>query len=104
MLLALPVLATLYLLNLPLLLVQIHPIYIILSVFTLWAITVYLVRERKNFYITLLPALLMTLVCSTYICIAPEGLSLPQGVAYTLGGACAVVSLVWFIAWYRKTT
>ena len=48
-----------------------------LSVFTLWAITVYLVRHGKNFYIALLPALLMTLVCSTYICIAPEGLSLP---------------------------
>ena len=73
-----------------------------LSVFTLWAITVYLVRERKNFYITLLPALLMTLVCSTYICIAPEGLSLPQGISYTLGGACAVVALIWFVWWYKK--
>ena len=38
-----------------------------LSVFTLWAITVYLVQNRKNFYVSLLPALLMTLVCSTYI-------------------------------------
>ena len=73
-----------------------------LSVFTLWAITVYLVRERKNFYIALLPASLMTLVCSTYICIAPEGLSLPQGISYTLGGACAVVALIWFVWWYKK--
>lgn len=31
-----------------------------LSVFTLWAITVYLVQSNKNFYIALLPALLMT--------------------------------------------
>ena len=73
-----------------------------LSVFTLWAITVYLVRERKNFYIALLPALLMTLVCSTYICIAPEGLSLSQGISYALGGACAVVALIWFVWWYKK--
>ena len=73
-----------------------------LSVFTLWAITVYLVRERKNFYIALLPASLMTLVCSTYICIAPEGLSLPQGISYTLGGACALVALIWFVWWYKK--
>ena len=73
-----------------------------LSVFTLWAITVYLVRERKNFYITLLPALLMTLVCSTYICIAPEGLSLPQGISYAIGGGCAVIALIWFIVWFRK--
>ena len=75
-----------------------------LSVFTLWAITVYLVREKKNYYITLLPALLMTLVCSTYICIAPEGLSLSQPVAYGIGGACALTGLVWFITWFKKET
>ena len=73
-----------------------------LSVFTLWAITVYLVRIKKNFYITLIPALMMTLVCSTYICIAPEGLSLPQVAAYLIGGACTAIGLVWFIIWYRK--
>lgn len=73
-----------------------------LSVFTLWAITVYLVQSRKNFYIALLPALLMTLVCSTYICIAPEGLSLPQNLSYIIGGSCALLALVWFILWYRK--
>lgn len=73
-----------------------------LSVFTLWAITVCLVQSRKNFYIALLPALLMTLVCSTYICIAPEGLSLPQNLSYIIGGSCALFALVWFILWYRK--
>ena len=73
-----------------------------LSVFTLWAITVYLVREKKNYYITLLPALMMTLVCSTYICIAPEGLSLSQPVSYIIGIACLLVALVWFIVWFRK--
>ena len=75
-----------------------------LSVFTLWAITVYLVREKKNFYITLLPALLMTLVCSTYICIAPEGLSLSQSVAYVIGSACLLIAMVWFITWFKKET
>ena len=73
-----------------------------LSVFTLWAITVYLVRSRKNFYIALLPALLMTLVCSTYICIAPEGLSLSKEISYIIGGVCTMTALVWFITWYRK--
>ena len=73
-----------------------------LSVFTLWAITVYLVGRGKNFYIALLPALLMTLVCSTYICIAPEGLSLPQNISYIIGGFCALVALIWFTCWYRK--
>ena len=73
-----------------------------LAVFTLWAITVYLVKEKKNFYISFLPALLMTLVCSTYICIAPEGLSLPQGISYAIGGACTLAALIWFIIWYKK--
>lgn len=73
-----------------------------LSVFTLWAITVYLVQNKKNFYITLLPALLMTLVCSTYICIAPEGFHLPQVLSYVIGGTCTLAGLVWFIVWYRK--
>ena len=73
-----------------------------LSVFTLWAITVYLVRNSKNFYIALLPALMMTLVCSTYICIAPEGFSLPHMVSYIIGGVCTMTALVWFILWYRK--
>ena len=75
-----------------------------LSVFTLWAITVYLVREKKNYRITLLPAYLMTVVCTTYICIAPEGLSLPQGVAYGIGGACLLVALIWFNVWLKKET
>ena len=74
-----------------------------LSVFTLWAITVYLVQNRNNFYIALIPAVFMTLVCSTYICIAPEGLSLPHGISYIIGGACAMAGLIWFILWYRKT-
>ena len=73
-----------------------------LSVFTLWAITVYLVRSGKNFYIALLPALLMTTVCATYICIAPEGLALPATASYLIGGTCLLIALVWFIKWYRK--
>ena len=75
-----------------------------LSVFTLWAITVYLVRSKKNYYITLLPALLMTMVCSSYFCIAPEGMSLPQSVSCAIGGVCTLVALVWFIIWFKKET
>ena len=73
-----------------------------LSVFTLWAITVWLVREKKNYYVTLFPALLMTCVCSTYILIAPEGLGLSPVVSYSIGMACVLVAAVWFTAWLRK--
>jgi carbon starvation protein CstA len=70
-----------------------------LSVFTLWAITVYLTTAGKNYFITLFPALFMTCVCTTYLCIAPEGLSLPSAVAYSIGGLCTLIGAVLFIRW-----
>ena len=45
----------------------------VLAVFTLWALTVYLAKERKLYVITLIPALFMTAVTVTYIFFAPEG-------------------------------
>lgn len=44
-----------------------------LAVFTLWALTVYLAKNRKLYLITLIPALFMTAVTMTYIFFAPEG-------------------------------
>lgn len=73
-----------------------------LSVFTLWTLTVYLVREKKPYIITLIPALFMTTVCSTFLFVSRQAFGLPLSVGYTLGGACLVVSLVWFIIWFRK--
>ncbi len=45
----------------------------VLSVFTLWTITVYLAKKAKPYIITLVPALFMTCVTVTYIFFAPEG-------------------------------
>ena len=73
-----------------------------LSVFTLWAITVYLVLEKKNYFVTLLPALFMTCVVTTYICIAPEGFRLNEVVAYCIGGAVTICAIIWFINWKKK--
>lgn len=73
-----------------------------LSVFTLWAITVFLVRARKLYIVTLLPALFMTAVCSTYICIAPEGLGLSVLLSYVIGAGCTLASLIWFVGWKGK--
>ncbi len=73
-----------------------------LSVFTLWAITVFLVVSGKNYWITLIPALFMTCVCSTYLCIAPEGFGLPHALSYYAGLGCIVVAIIWFVAWKTK--
>ncbi len=73
-----------------------------LAVFTLWGTTIFLVQSRKNYFITLLPALFMTAVCATYICIAPEGFSLQPMLSYSIGGGCTLISLIWFITWLKK--
>ena len=73
-----------------------------LSVFTLWATTVWLVHEKKNYWVTLIPALFMTAVCSTYILIAPEGLALSESISYPLGAVCVLIAIIWFAVWYKK--
>lgn len=75
-----------------------------LSVFTLWAVTVWLARERArfSFCITLLPALFMTAVCASYICVAPEGLGLGTQYAGLIAVCAAVVAFVWFVVWKSK--
>ena len=75
-----------------------------LSVFALWTATVYLARSKKNFWITLIPALFMTTVCSTFFFISKQMLGLPELVAYPLGIVCLIVAAVWFTVWYRKET
>lgn len=70
-----------------------------LSVLTLWAITVWLAKNGKFFYITLLPALWMTMVCTTYILVAPEGFQLSAMSGNMLGGAVTFTTLVLFVRW-----
>ena len=62
-----------------------------LSVFTLWTITVYLARKSKPYLVTLIPAVFMTMVTTTYICFAPEGLRLGWIVSIVIA---SVVSLL----------
>lgn len=63
-----------------------------LAVFTLWAVTVYLARKQKFYFITLIPALFMTVVTVSYILLAPEGFGLPA--AYALPAGCAAAALL----------
>ena len=73
-----------------------------LSVFTLWTITVYLVQQKKPFIITLVPALFMTVVCSTFLLISPQALGLDGTLGYSGSVIILVVALVWFFSWFKK--
>lgn len=73
-----------------------------LAVFTLWAVTVYLVRRRKPFVITLLPAMFMTAVCASFILISDNAFGLPVVVGYVVAVAVFVLSGRLFGLWYRR--
>lgn len=71
-----------------------------LAMVVLWTITAYLIKENKSYWLTIIPSLFMTMVCSTYILIAPEGFKLAHNIAY---GGGAVITLVVFILFKRYT-
>lgn len=76
-----------------------------LSVFTLWSVTVYLVIAKRHYIVTLLPALFMTAVCTSYLFVAPECLNLQglgEWLAPTVGLAAALVAAALFLVWLRK--
>lgn len=73
-----------------------------LSVFTFWAITVYLAINKKNYWITLIPALLMTCVTFSYILIAPEGFQLNPKISYLLMICALIISIILFFRWKHK--
>ncbi|HAQ21717.1 MAG TPA: carbon starvation protein A [Prolixibacteraceae bacterium] len=56
-----------------------------LAMVVLWAITVYLAQEKKLYWITLLPALFMTAVTTSYLLFAPEGFGLSFPISMSLG-------------------
>ena len=72
-----------------------------LSVFMLWAVTVYFVRQQKQYVITLIPALFMTVVCTTFL-FSEQVFSLEQKWVWLTAGITLVVAAVWFALWLRK--
>ncbi len=74
-----------------------------LATIVLWTITIYLSNLNKNYWISLLPAVFMTMVCSSYIFIAPEGFQLSHGLSYGLGAVVTIAATASFVALrYRK--
>ncbi len=73
-----------------------------LAMVVLWTISVYLLQERKKYWVTLIPAAFMTAVTGTYLLLAPEGFSLSKGVSYSFGLLITVFSLAGFFVYRRK--
>lgn len=67
-----------------------------LACIALWSFTVWLQKQKKNYFITLVPALFLSYVSSSYICIASEGFELPPHISYIIGGVVTVGLATWF--------
>lgn len=73
-----------------------------LAVFTLWAITIYLSRKGKPYWITLIPALFMMAVVITYILFDRSGIALPYTTSVIISAIAVVISAIYFFLYRYK--
>ena len=75
-----------------------------LAVFALWMATVYLVREKGGLYylITFIPAVFMTAVVTTFICISKIGFNMPNTWNIPIAVVVVAISIVLFYIWKAK--
>ena len=73
-----------------------------LSIFTLWAVTIWLARHGKLFIVSLVPTVWMMLTCTSYIIVAKEGLNLSPVIGNILACVVTLVSLIAFSRWYYR--
>lgn len=72
-----------------------------LAMVVLWTITIFLMQQRKFYWITFVPAVFMTAVTSTYLLFAPEGFSLSKEISYSIGALITALSMAGFFI-YRN--
>ncbi|MCD8196353.1 MAG: carbon starvation protein A [Lachnospiraceae bacterium] len=73
-----------------------------LAMIVLWTASMYLFREKKNYWLTAVPATFMSAVSMTYFFYAGECLNLGTTIAYPAGIILAVVFLAIFIRATKK--
>lgn len=71
----------------------------VVATVVLWGVSVYLVQQAKNFWITLIPAIFMSMVVFTYFLFAGEGLGWSYEWALGIGSVITLALTVYF-AWY----
>ena len=74
-----------------------------LAAVSLWVCTVYLARKHKFYWMTLVPALFMTVVCTAFILVSPIAFGLPRTLSYVLTAVITVALLSSFFYWKGKT-
>ncbi len=74
-----------------------------LATVVLWTITVYLVRRKANYWLALLPSILMTYVCASFLFVSGQFFGLAdRALAYLLGGLLTLLITLLFIRILRR--
>ncbi len=73
----------------------------VMAAITLWMCTSYLTQARKCYWMTLLPALFMTMVVVDFFFVSPTICGLSETLSYVLAGLVTVAALVRFIIWKK---
>ena len=73
-----------------------------LATIVLWAITIYLASEKKLYWITLIPAVFMSAVVSSYLLVAPEGFGINTLYGQIAGICFAGLLMIWFLIWNKS--
>ncbi len=68
-----------------------------LAMIVLWTASMYLYMEKKNYWLTAVPATFMSAVSMTYFFSAPECLGLSSAIAYPVGLIIAATFLAFFL-------
>lgn len=73
-----------------------------LACIMLWAATVWLDKQRRNYWVALVPAVFMTMVCTAYIVIAPEGLGKQLETGLFAGGQMVTMTIILFGLYHKR--
>ncbi len=73
-----------------------------LAMIMLWTGTMFLLKSNKNYFITVIPAIFMTVVTFSYIMQAPEGFRLSPAIGNGVGVAAGLIFTVIFFNKVRK--
>ena len=79
----------------------------ILSTIVLWTAAMYLANHKKNHLLLSIPAMFMTIVCFTYLLVAPiknGGLAIDTSIGYPIGAILGILSMLWFLYASKKKT
>ncbi len=68
---------------------------------TLWAVSIYLAQHGRMYWVTVIPGVFMTAVCTTFLCSAGIGLGLPLFLSSGIGCATAAFCLLVFLRHVR---